>query len=158
MRDAEVQGHLRTTAPGSRRQRLLHADAETLLHFFTLPTIPCSLPAFRTEDCRVLARLLKTSSPGDPIDISNVLKTYNRERLEDARAACLLSERGMGGQRSVRLAFMAQLLLLVFLNKTLGRFAPKVRSVSRTCTTRDTTHYTYHSFGPGSLASLIPRT
>lgn len=64
---------------------------------------------------------------GHALDIPKVLETYNERRWEDAVAICELSEEGMGGGRSVRPAFAAQLALTVLLNKTLGRLAPKVR-------------------------------
>lgn len=75
----------------------------------------------------VLARLLKASSLGDAMDIRHVLEAYNQERLDDARAVCLLSEEGFGGERSVRFAYKAQLFVIRRLHKVLGRLAPKVR-------------------------------
>lgn len=65
--------------------------------------------------------------PGEQsTDISTVLEAYNKRRLGDALAVTKLSEEGMGGARSMRPAFMAQLALTVLLNKTLGRLFPKV--------------------------------
>lgn len=63
---------------------------------------------------------------GNSIDIPAVLRTYNDRRLEDARAACLLSEEGFGGARSTRPRYMAELATIQILHKTLGRIAPKV--------------------------------
>lgn len=60
-------------------------------------------------------------------DIPDLLRAYNDRRHDDAIAVCKLSEEGMGGARSVRPAFAAQLLVTVLLNQTLGRLAPKVR-------------------------------
>lgn len=62
----------------------------------------------------------------ESIDIQTVLEAYNERRLEDVRAVCELSEEGMGGSRSMRPTYIAQILLVTLLNKTLGRFAPKV--------------------------------
>lgn len=47
-------------------------------------------------------------------------------RLEDVTAVCEISEVAMGGARSIRPAFMGRLFTTILLNKTLGRFAPKV--------------------------------
>lgn len=74
----------------------------------------------------VLDASAKNKSESESIDIPAVLATYNDRRLGDAIAACALSEIGMGGGRSMRPAFVAQLALTTLLNKTLGRFAPEV--------------------------------
>lgn len=85
------------------------------------------------EDCQVLAAVVglfegEGKPEGQPTDIPTVLQAYNDRRLDNAHAVCELSEEGMGGGRSMRPAFMAQLFVVVFLNKTLGRLFPKVRS------------------------------
>lgn len=80
----------------------------------------------------MLANVLKSAAEAKPatapVDIPKVLNTYNQQRFEDARAVCLLSEEALGGGRSMRPAFAAQLFLTVMLNKTLGLLAPKVWS------------------------------
>ena len=65
--------------------------------------------------------------PQTPLDVATALKAYNERRLADATAVCRISEMGMGSARSLRPAFIAQLLVISLLNKTLGRLAPKVR-------------------------------
>lgn len=84
------------------------------------------------EDCQVFAEVLETATEGTdearPVDVPKVLDAYNERRFEDALAVCELSEEGIGGGRTMRPAFAAQLFLTVLLNKTLGRLAPKVGS------------------------------
>lgn len=93
------------------------------------PPASSILPPFK-EDCEVLVEVLDSAasknSATESVDIPAVLATYNDRRLGDAIAACSLSEIAMGGDRSIRPAFAAQLMLTSLLNKTLGRFAPKV--------------------------------
>ena len=100
-----------------------------------LVTCPCNPPASSIsspskEDCKVLAEVLDSAaskkSPSESVDVPAVLAEYNERRFGDAIAACSLSEI-MGKNQSKRLAFAAQLMLTTLLNKTLGRFAPKVR-------------------------------
>ncbi|CAM9788399.1 unnamed protein product [Scytosiphon promiscuus] len=82
------------------------------------------------EDCQVFAQVLESAGADKdgprPVDVPKVLGAYNERRFEDALAVCELSEEGMGGGRTMRPAFAAQLFLTVLLNKTLGRLAPKV--------------------------------
>ncbi|CAN0208273.1 unnamed protein product [Ectocarpus sp. 6 AP-2014] len=82
------------------------------------------------EDCQVFAQVLDSATEGkavgQAVDVPKVLEAYNERRFEDAVAVCELSEEGMGGARSMRPAFAAQLLMTVLLNKTLGLLAPKV--------------------------------
>lgn len=79
------------------------------------------------EDCRILAQVIDSElEKSGSIDVPPVLNTYNKLRLEDVHAVCALSEEGLGGARSMRLAFAAQLMLITLLNKTLGKLAPKV--------------------------------
>lgn len=68
-----------------------------------------------------------TAPPARAVDVPTLLAAYNERRLEDAIAAVTLSERGMGGARSVRLPFLAKLYVTKLLNKTLGRLAPEVK-------------------------------
>lgn len=80
----------------------------------------------------MFSQILETAREGkdeaQPVDVPKVLEAYNERRFEDALAVCELSEEGMGGGRTMRPAFAAQLFLTVLLNKTLGRIAPKVGS------------------------------
>ena len=108
--------------------------ARTNLELVTLR--PCNSPASSIlppskEDCQVFAEVLESAasnkSPSKSVDIPAVLAAYNDRRHGDAIAVCSLSEIGMGGARSMRPAFAAQLLLTTLLSKTLGLFAPKVR-------------------------------
>ncbi|CBN77907.1 conserved unknown protein [Ectocarpus siliculosus] len=83
------------------------------------------------EDCRVLAQVLDSAAEGEAaaaqgIDVPGALEAFNEQRLEDATAACVLSERGMGGARTFRPMFAARLYLTVLLHKTLGRVAPEM--------------------------------
>lgn len=86
------------------------------------------------EDCQVLAQVLDSAAEekgiAQPLDVPKVLETYNEKRLEDAQAACTLSEIAMGGRRTIRPAFAAQMLLMMILNKTLGRLFPKVNTLA----------------------------
>ena len=59
------------------------------------------------------------------VDVLTALNIYNKLRLEDAHAVCALSQL-MVGKGPTSPAFVAQLLLTVLLNKTLGKVAPKV--------------------------------
>lgn len=68
-----------------------------------------------------------TAPPARAVDVPALLAAYDERRLEDAIAAVTLSERGMGGARSVRLPFLAKLYVTKLLNKTLGRLAPEVK-------------------------------
>ena len=101
-----------------------------------LVTCPCNPPASSIsspskEDCKVLAEVLDSDGDfllaAESVDVPAVLAEYNERRFGDAIAACSLSEIGMGGARTMRPAFAAQLALTALLNKTLGRFAPEVR-------------------------------
>lgn len=105
----------------------------TNLEFVTL--CPCNSPAssilpLSEEDCQVFTEVLDSvaskNSPSKSVDIPAVLAAYNDRRHGDAIAVCSLSEIGMGGARSMRPAFAAQLLLTTLLSKTLGLFAPQV--------------------------------
>ncbi|CAM9228175.1 unnamed protein product [Ectocarpus sp. 13 AM-2016] len=84
------------------------------------------------EDCRVLAQVLESAAEGEAaaaaqdVDVPVALEAFNEQRLQDATAACVLSERGMGGARTVRPMFAARLYLTVLLHKTLGRVAPEM--------------------------------
>ena len=80
----------------------------------------------------MLAQVLDSAAEGEPvaaqgIDVPGALEAFNEQRWEDATAACVLSERGMGGARSVRPMFAARLYLTGLLHKTLGRVAPEVK-------------------------------
>lgn len=123
---------------------VLHAwsVAAVSTSFFFLKKINCLwrvvVHSASPEDCQILAQLLDSATDGEglaqTIDVPKVLETYNERRLEDAQAVCTLSEIGMGGSRSMRPAFAMQMLLMVILNKTLGRLAPKVNTfISRRC-------------------------
>lgn len=78
-----------------------------------------------SEDCQVLSHLLETRTEV-PLNVATLLKEYNDKRLDDVIAICEISEVAMGGARSIRPAFMARLLIITLLKKTLGRLAPKV--------------------------------
>eukprot|EP00752_Nemacystus_decipiens_P010969 g9749.t1 len=82
------------------------------------------------EDSQVFAQVLHSATEGTPaahaVDVPSVLAAYNERRLDDALAAVTLSERGMGGARSVRLPYQAKLQVTKLLHKTLGCLAPEV--------------------------------
>lgn len=83
----------------------------------------------------MLAQVLDSAAEGEAaaaqgINVPGALEAFNEQRLEDATAACVLSERGMGGARTVRPMFAARLYLTTLLHKTLGRVAPKVKVLS----------------------------
>lgn len=84
-----------------------------------------------TEDCKVLSCVLRESSTSASVkvDIPAALETYNVRRHEDVIAVCTVSELGMGGGRSMRPGFIAQMMVTMTLNKTLGRLLPKVCGV-----------------------------
>lgn len=71
---------------------------------------------------------MRKREPEVPLDVAALFKEYNDRRLEDVIAVCEISEVGMGGSRSIRPLFMARLLTIMLLNKTLGRLAPKVHT------------------------------
>lgn len=86
------------------------------------------------EDCKVLSDVLgdtATTAGSAAIDIPSALEIYNQRRHKDVSAVTEISEEGMGGGRSMRPAFMAQLVIFSFLHKTLGRLFPKVSSHCR---------------------------
>lgn len=57
-------------------------------------------------------------------DLPKILQAYSKLRLEDVHAVCELSD--IGASMTLKKTLVAQLMLTVVLNKTLGRITPKV--------------------------------